>query len=85
MEDVAKLAQHIIVLEHGKVAMDGNVAEIFARGDELSKIGLDVPQITRLTHELIANGVDIRPDIYTVDFAKKVYAELFKGKGADIC
>ncbi len=85
MEDVAKLAQHIIVLEHGKVAMDGNVAEIFAKGDELAKIGLDVPQITRLTHELIANGVNIRPDIYTVDFAKKVYAELFKEEGADLC
>ncbi|MBQ7794219.1 MAG: energy-coupling factor transporter ATPase [Clostridia bacterium] len=85
MEDVAKLAQHIIVLDHGRVVMDGEVAEIFARGDELSKIGLDVPEITRLTYELIARGVDIRPDIYTVDFAKRIYAELFLGREGTEC
>ncbi len=80
MEDVAKLAQHIIVLDHGRVVMDGETAEIFAKDTELAKIGLDVPEITRLTHELISRGVDIRPDIYTVDFAKKIYARLL-GKG----
>ena len=76
MEDVAKLAKHIIVLNHGRVAMDGTVAEVFARGEELAKMGLSVPQITRLTHELASRGVDIRQDIYTVDFAKKIYAKL---------
>ena len=85
MEDVAKLAKHIIVLDHGRVVMDGAVSEIFARGEELSKIGLDVPQITRLTQELIARGVDIRPDIYTVDFAKKIYSELFLKKEDGKC
>ncbi len=82
MEDVAKLAQHIIVLDHGRKVMDGETAEIFAKDAELAGIGLDVPEITRLTHELIARGVDIRPDIYTVDFAKKIYSELLlKGEG----
>ncbi|MBS7298716.1 MAG: energy-coupling factor transporter ATPase [Eubacteriales bacterium] len=85
MEDVARLAKHIIVLNHGRIVMDGEVAEIFARGTELSQIGLDVPQITRLTHALIARGVDIRPDVYTVDFAKKVYSELFLKKGDGKC
>lgn len=85
MEDVAKLAKHIIVLCKGRIVMDGEVSEIFARGEELSKIGLDVPQITRLTQELIARGVDIRPDIYTVDFAKKVYSELFMKKEDGKC
>ncbi|MEE0944724.1 MAG: energy-coupling factor transporter ATPase [Clostridia bacterium] len=85
MEDVAKLAKHIIVLDHGRVVMDGEVAEIFSRGEELSKIGLDVPEITRLTQQLIARGVDIRPDIYTVDFAKKVYSELFLEKEGGKC
>ncbi len=85
MEDVAKLAKHIIVLDHGRVKMDGEVSEIFARGEELSKIGLDVPQITRLTQELIARGVDIKPDIYTVEYAKKIYSELFLKKGDRKC
>ena len=77
MEDVARLAKHIIVLNHGRVAMDGEVADIFARGEELEKMGLSVPQITQLTRELIARGINIRPDIYTVDFAKNIYKELF--------
>ncbi len=85
MEDVAKLAKHIIVLDHGRVVMDGEVSEIFARSEELSKIGLDVPEITRLTQELISRGVDIRPDIYTVDFAKKIYFELFSKREEDEC
>lgn len=80
MEDVAKLAEHIIVLDHGRVAMNSDVAGIFARGAELEKIGLGVPQITALTAELRARGIDIRPDIYTVDFAKKVYSELLGGE-----
>ena len=79
MEDVAKLANHIIVLNHGRIAMDGGVAEVFARGTELAAMGLAVPQITQLTQELIARGVDIRPDIYTVDYAKKIYASLLGG------
>lgn len=79
MEDVAKLAEHIIVLDHGRVVMDSDVAGIFARGAELERIGLGVPQITKLTAELISRGIGIRPDIYTVDFAKKVYEELLSG------
>ena len=79
MEDVAKLARHILVMDHGKLAMQGSVAEIFARSDELRAIGLDVPQITELTHRLIADGVDIRPDVYTVKFAAQLYAGLLGG------
>lgn len=81
MEDVARLANHIIVLNGGRIAMDGSVAEIFARGAELEKMGLSVPQVTKLTHALIERGADIRPDIYTVDFAKNIFAELLKRGG----
>ena len=56
------------------------MAEVFSRGEELEKIGLSVPGITKLTAELIKRGVNLRPDIYTVEFAKEVYKELL-GKG----
>ncbi|MBR4173610.1 MAG: energy-coupling factor transporter ATPase, partial [Clostridia bacterium] len=79
MEDVARIADNVLVMENGRVAMHGDVADIFAKSGELKKIGLDVPQITELTHRLIADGVDIRPDIYTVKFAREVYANLIKG------
>ena len=78
MEDVAKLAEHVLVMDHGKVVMHQATAEIFARSEELKKIGLDVPQITELTQRLIADGVDIRPDVYTVKFAAELYANLIK-------
>ena len=79
MEDVAKIAEHVLVMDHGHIAMYGKTAEIFARGEELRKIGLDVPQITELTQRLIRHGVDIRPDIYTVKFAAEIYAGLIGG------
>lgn len=79
MEDVARLSEHVLVMENGRIAMYGETAEIFARGEELRRIGLDVPQITELTQRLIKRGIDIRPDIYTVKFAAEVYAQLIKG------
>ena len=78
MEDVAKLAEHVLVMERGHVAMYGTTPEVFARSAELRKIGLDVPQITELTHRLREKGIDIRPDIYTVKFAVEEYAKLIK-------
>lgn len=78
MEDVARLSKHVLVMERGHIAMYGETAEIFAKSDELRKIGLDVPQITELTHRLINRGVDIRPDIYTVGFASEIYTRLIK-------
>lgn len=78
MEDVALLANNVLVMNKGKLAMHGSVAEVFERSGELRTMGLDVPQITELTHALIAEGIDIRPDIYTVKFAAEAYAELLK-------
>ena len=78
MEDVAQLANNVLVMNKGKLAMKGSVAEIFERSAELREMGLDVPQITELTHRLIASGIDIRPDVYTVKFASEIFAELLK-------
>ncbi len=78
MEDVARLAKHVLVMDHGRLVMQGDVAEVFEQSKMLCDIGLDVPQITELTHRLIEKGVDIRPDIYTVDFAAELYAGLLR-------
>ena len=78
MEDVAQLADNVLVMNKGKLAMKGSVAEVFERSAELREMGLDVPQITELTHRLIASGIDIRPDVYTVKFASEIFAELLK-------
>jgi len=71
-------ANNVIVMSKGRLAMQGSVAEVFERSEELRSMGLDVPQITELTHGLIKDGVDLRPDIYTVKFAAEEYARLLK-------
>jgi energy-coupling factor transport system ATP-binding protein len=72
MEDVAKLAKHVIVLNHGTVAMHGTVGEVFSRSRELAEIGLNVPQITKLIHNLRERGINLPDDIFTVDKAAEL-------------
>lgn len=80
MEEVARLAKHVIVMNNGRVFASGTVAEIFGLGYELQKIGLNIPQITQLTLKLREKGVDIRPDIYTVKFASEIISQMMKNK-----
>ncbi len=70
MEDVARLVNRLIVMNGGKVAMDGTVSEVFSHGDKLRGMGLNVPQIHLLTEELIKRGVPLKNNIYTVEKAK---------------
>ncbi len=70
MEDVARLVNRLIVMNQGKVYMDGTVSEVFARGDELRGIGLGVPQVHLLVEELISRGVPLSRNIYTVEKAR---------------
>lgn len=81
MEDVAKLVSRLIVMNHGKVAMDGSVSEVFARGDELRGIGLNVPQVQLLMEKLAQKGVDIDKNIYTLEDAKRALLTILKEKG----
>ena len=65
MDDIAKCAEHVIVLDRGSVVMSGAPREIFSREEELEKLSLSVPQVVKLTHLLIKNGMDLPPDIIT--------------------
>ncbi len=80
MEDVARIANRIIVMNHGRIAMDGKVADIFSRAEELKAIGLGVPQISELVMELRRRGVKISNNIYTVEKAKASILMLEKEK-----
>ena len=67
MDDVAALAERVIVMNHGKVAMDGAPREVFAQGEKIRALGLDIPEMMRLSALLRADGVkDIR-DAMTVE------------------
>lgn len=70
MEDMARYADDLIVLEHGKVYMTGSCREIFRRAGDLNAVGLDIPQITRFMRLLQEKGAPVRTDIFTVEEAK---------------
>ncbi|MBO7354367.1 MAG: energy-coupling factor transporter ATPase [Lachnospiraceae bacterium] len=65
MEDVAEYVDRIIVMNDGYIAMDGTPHEVFTHAEELTAMGLDVPDVTRLFMRLKAEGFDVRTDIFT--------------------
>lgn len=81
MEDMAMLADKILVLNKGSVVMFDTPKNVFSKREELKKIGLDVPQITKIIHGLIEKGIDLPRDIITVDEAAAAILNLRKGGG----
>ena len=78
MEDVAKLAEKVIVMNKGKVVLTGTPKEVFKEVDILEKIGLGVPQVTYLMKELIKKGFDVSDEAYTIEQAKEEILKFFK-------
>ena len=82
MDDMAKLAKTIIVMNHGKVEFVGTPREIFnTKAIRLKEIGLDIPQTIELAIKLRENGFDIRNDILTIEEAKEEIIRVMKGRG----
>ena len=79
MEDMARLCDDIIVLSHGEVVLNGTRDEVFKESQMLERIGLAVPQITLLMHELNARGIEVNNGIYTEEAAFLEIARLLGG------
>ena len=77
----AATADYMIVMDDGRIAMNGTPREVFARGDELMTAGLDVPQVTRVAMALRDKGIAINPAVYTVDELSKELVALKRGGG----
>ena len=80
METAARYADKIVVLNDGKLFMVGTPDEVFKKADEIEKIGLSVPPVTRLVHALIKEGYDLPENIYTAEKAAEALLSL-KAKG----
>ena len=78
MEDVAKLAEKVIVMNKGKVVLTGTPKEVFKKVDILEEIGLGVPQVTYLMKALIAKGFNVSDEVYTIEQAKEEILKYFK-------
>lgn len=70
MEDVAKIALKVVVMNHGKIVLQGTPKEIFKEVETLEEIGLGVPQVTYLMKALRAKGFKVSDNAYTIDQAK---------------
>ena len=81
MEDVAKTAERVIVMNEGRIETEGSVAKVFTQAEKLQSIGLNVPQITLLTDKLRGAGFKLPDEIYTVKYAAKAIAALVGGDG----
>ena len=76
--DEAVEADRVIVMHKGSVMMDGNPKEVFSHAEELKNYGLDVPQVTELTHNLIKMGYEIPSDVISIDECADVLIKYLK-------
>ena len=71
MEDVARVADRVLVMDHGQVAMLDTVERVFSRAEELERIGLTVPAVTKILLLLRQKGVAVDTAAYTVEQAAR--------------
>ena len=69
MEDIAKYADKVIVMDQSKIRMYDTTEKIFSRAPELLEMGLSVPQVTKIFLRLRQLGVDVPTDVYTIPYA----------------
>ncbi|MDP9750779.1 energy-coupling factor transporter ATPase [Thermoanaerobacter pentosaceus] len=79
MEDIARFADKIIVMNKGRIEVIGTPREVFREAEKLEKIGLGVPQITSLARELQKKGIAIPEDILTIEEAKEYIIRYLRG------
>ena len=81
MEEMARTVDRLVVVNGGKLPFEGTPREVFQHGDELERMGLGVPQLTRVFHRLRALGVDIDPSVYTLEQAKQTVLDALAKRG----
>lgn len=70
MEDIAKFADKILVMNKARLFCYDDTEKVFARSEEIEQIGLDVPQITKVFTSLKKKGLDFGKEVYTTGYAR---------------
>ncbi|MBR1738951.1 MAG: energy-coupling factor transporter ATPase [Ruminococcus sp.] len=81
MEDIAGFADRILVMNHARLFCCDEVKRVFGRAEELTEIGLDVPQITKVFMRLRQKGIDFGKEVYTVGYAKELLLRELRERG----
>ena len=79
MDDLAELAGRIYVLRDGRTVLDGTTRDIFAQGEPLRALGLDVPAVTQIIDALWAAGIPVERGALTLEEATRAVAALWAG------
>lgn len=83
MEDVARVANRVMVMNKGSLAMYGTVNEVYSQFSRLDEMGLNVPQVSRVFDVLSEKLPQLKEsNVYTVDSGAEILARLFKERGA---
>ena len=80
MEDIARYVERIIVMNHGEKMLDGAPREVFCHYKELEKVGLAAPQVTYVMHDLKERGMDVSPDVTTIEVAADEIMRCFRSR-----
>lgn len=81
MEEIADSVDRLVVVNDSHIAMDGTPGQVFARAEELEKMGLAVPQVTNVFRRLRELGLPVDESVYTMEQAVKALSELKGGRG----
>ena len=81
MDDVAQYADRMIVMHQGEVALSGTPKEVFHHYDELRQLGVGVPTVTDLMHQLRQRGMPVSTDVITLEEAKAVILRVLREEG----
>lgn len=85
MEDVARIADKVLVMQHSRVAMYDTAPRVFDRAAELEEMGLSVPAVTRIFSQLADKGIADHDAVYTLEQAEQAAVALLKEKGVTVC
>lgn len=80
MEDIARVADRVLVMDHGQVAMLDTVEAVFSRAAELQERGLSVPAVTQIMQLLQEEGVAVDTAVFTVEQAVERLLPLLGGE-----
>ena len=69
MDDIARFADYVVIMAHGRLLLEGSVAQVFSREDFIHQAGLEVPKVTAIVKELKANGFAVDTNVFTMDEA----------------
>ncbi|MDZ7671401.1 MAG: energy-coupling factor transporter ATPase [Halanaerobiales bacterium] len=69
MEEITQLSSRVIVMDHGKIVLNGSPREVFSYKEKLESLSLELPEITEILFRLKERGCDIRTDIFTAEEA----------------